>query len=168
VRTRRCQVVQRGRKLPSMGLLSPRAPPDLSFFLPSPVSALGNYCCEAPVGQDETVYVLCATRTWRRPWGRKCSKQKISRLPARSRKAATFYRADVANQRSTCWFSRLPKAHSDYRFTPSASGRVDSPISRQSSFSKTGSGCRSGHGPWLCGRTPVRSRLVSRRDGRPG
>jgi len=24
----------------------------------SRVSALGNYCCEAPVGQDETVYVF--------------------------------------------------------------------------------------------------------------
>jgi len=33
-------------------------PPDLSFFLLSRVSALGNYCCEAPVGQDETVYVF--------------------------------------------------------------------------------------------------------------
>jgi len=30
----------------------------LSFFLLSRVSALGNYCCEAPVGQDETVYVF--------------------------------------------------------------------------------------------------------------
>jgi hypothetical protein len=32
----------------------------LSFFLLSRVSALGNYCCEAPVGQDETVYVFTA------------------------------------------------------------------------------------------------------------
>ena len=30
----------------------------MSFFLLSRVSALGNYCCEAPVGQDETVYVF--------------------------------------------------------------------------------------------------------------
>jgi hypothetical protein len=26
----------------------------------SRVSALGNYCCEVPVGQDETVYVFAA------------------------------------------------------------------------------------------------------------
>ena len=26
----------------------------------SRVSALGNYCCEVPVGQDETVYVYAA------------------------------------------------------------------------------------------------------------
>ena len=24
------------------------------------MSALGNYCCEVPVGQDETVYVFAA------------------------------------------------------------------------------------------------------------
>jgi hypothetical protein len=33
-------------------------PPDLSFFMLSRVSALGNYCCEVPVGQDETVFVF--------------------------------------------------------------------------------------------------------------
>jgi len=38
----------------------PAGPPDLSFFLLSRVSALGNYCCEAPVGQDETVYAFTA------------------------------------------------------------------------------------------------------------
>jgi hypothetical protein len=40
------------------GFIVPAGPPDLSFFLLSRVSALGNYCCEAPVGQDETVYVF--------------------------------------------------------------------------------------------------------------
>ena len=35
----------------------PAGPPDLSFFLPSRVSAAGNYCCELPSDQDETVYV---------------------------------------------------------------------------------------------------------------
>jgi hypothetical protein len=39
------------------GFIIPAGPPDLSFFLLSRVSALGNYCCEMPVGQDETVYV---------------------------------------------------------------------------------------------------------------
>jgi hypothetical protein len=42
------------------GFIIPAGPPDLSFFLLSRVSALGNYCCEAPVGQDETVYVYTA------------------------------------------------------------------------------------------------------------
>jgi hypothetical protein len=43
------------------GFIIPAGPPDLSFFLLSRVSALGNYCCEMPVGQDETVYVSAAT-----------------------------------------------------------------------------------------------------------
>lgn len=42
------------------GFIIPAGPPDLSFFLLSRVSALGNYCCEVPVGQDETVYVFSA------------------------------------------------------------------------------------------------------------
>lgn len=42
------------------GFIIPAGPPDLSFFLLSRVSAMGNYCCEVPVGQDETVYVFSA------------------------------------------------------------------------------------------------------------
>ena len=42
------------------GFIIPAGPPDLSFFLLSRVSAMGNYCCEVPVGQDETVYVSTA------------------------------------------------------------------------------------------------------------
>lgn len=45
------------------GFIIPAGAPDLSFFLLSRVSALGNYCCEAPVGQDETVYVFAAKGT---------------------------------------------------------------------------------------------------------
>jgi hypothetical protein len=40
------------------GFIIPAGPPDLSFFLLSRVSAMGNYCCEVPVGQDETVHVF--------------------------------------------------------------------------------------------------------------
>jgi len=47
----------RGKEVAIQGFIVPAGPPDLSFFLLSRVSALGNYCCEAPVGQDETVYV---------------------------------------------------------------------------------------------------------------
>lgn len=47
-----------GREVEIQGFIVPAGPPDLSFFLLSRVSALGNYCCEAPVGQDETVYVF--------------------------------------------------------------------------------------------------------------
>src|SRR5262249_38530199 len=43
------------------GFIIPAGPPDLSFFLLSRVSALGNYCCEVPVGQEETVYVFVPT-----------------------------------------------------------------------------------------------------------
>jgi hypothetical protein len=46
-----------GKEVAIQGFIVPAGPPDLSFFLLSRVSALGNYCCEAPVGQDETVYV---------------------------------------------------------------------------------------------------------------
>jgi len=46
-----------GKEVAIQGFIIPAGPPDLSFFLLSRVSALGNYCCEAPVGQDETVYV---------------------------------------------------------------------------------------------------------------
>ena len=47
-----------GKEVEIQGFIIPAGPPDLSFFLLSRVSALGNYCCEAPVGQDETVYVF--------------------------------------------------------------------------------------------------------------
>jgi len=46
-----------GREVEIQGFIIPAGPPDLSFFLLSRVSAMGNYCCEVPVGQDETVYV---------------------------------------------------------------------------------------------------------------
>jgi hypothetical protein len=49
-----------GREVEIHGFIIPAGPPDLSFFLLSRVSALGNYCCEVPVGQDETVYVFAA------------------------------------------------------------------------------------------------------------
>jgi hypothetical protein len=47
-----------GREVELQGFIVPAGPADLSFFLLSRVSALGNYCCEVPVGQDETVYVF--------------------------------------------------------------------------------------------------------------
>jgi len=46
-----------GKEVEIHGFIIPAGPPDLSFFLLSRVSAMGNYCCEVPVGQDETVYV---------------------------------------------------------------------------------------------------------------
>ena len=46
-----------GKEVELHGFIIPAGPPDLSFFLLSRVSAMGNYCCEVPVGQDETVYV---------------------------------------------------------------------------------------------------------------
>ena len=49
-----------GRPVEIHGFIIPAGPPDLSFFLLSRVSALGNYCCEIPTGQDETVYVFAA------------------------------------------------------------------------------------------------------------
>lgn len=49
-----------GKEVEIQGFIVPAGPPDLSFFLLSRVSALGNYCCEVPVGQDETVYVFAA------------------------------------------------------------------------------------------------------------
>src|ERR671914_704918 len=49
-----------GKEVEVQGFIIPTGPPDLSFFLLSRVSALGNYCCEVPVGQDETVYVFTA------------------------------------------------------------------------------------------------------------
>ena len=49
-----------GKEVEIQGFIIPAGPPDLSFFLLSRVSALGNYCCEVPVGQDETVYVYAA------------------------------------------------------------------------------------------------------------
>ncbi|HEY7494448.1 MAG TPA: hypothetical protein VIH59_25520 [Candidatus Tectomicrobia bacterium] len=49
-----------GQEVEIQGFIIPAGPPDLSFFLLSRVSALGNYCCEVPVGQDETVYVFTA------------------------------------------------------------------------------------------------------------
>jgi hypothetical protein len=50
-----------GKEVAIQGFIIPAGPPDLSFFLLSRVSALGNYCCEMPVGQDETVYVFAGT-----------------------------------------------------------------------------------------------------------
>ena len=50
-----------GKEVAIQGFIIPAGPPDLSFFLLSRVSALGNYCCEMPVGQDETVYVFVDT-----------------------------------------------------------------------------------------------------------
>ena len=47
-----------GKEVEIHGFIIPAGPPDLSFFLLSRVSAMGNYCCEVPVGQDETVYVF--------------------------------------------------------------------------------------------------------------
>jgi hypothetical protein len=49
-----------GKTVEVQGFIVPAGPPDLSFFLLSRVSSIGNYCCEAPVGQDETVYVFAA------------------------------------------------------------------------------------------------------------
>ncbi len=49
-----------GQEVEVRGFIIPAGPPDLSFFMLSRVSALGNYCCEVPVGQDETVYVFAA------------------------------------------------------------------------------------------------------------
>ena len=46
-----------GREIEIQGFIVPAGPPDLSFFLLSRVSGTGNYCCELPSGQDETVYV---------------------------------------------------------------------------------------------------------------
>ncbi len=50
-----------GKEVEIRGFIIPAGPPDLSFFMLNRVSALGNYCCEVPVGQDETVYVFAAT-----------------------------------------------------------------------------------------------------------
>jgi hypothetical protein len=49
-----------GKDVEIHGFIIPAGPPDLSFFLLSRVSATGNYCCEVPIGQDETVYVFAA------------------------------------------------------------------------------------------------------------
>jgi hypothetical protein len=49
-----------GTEVELQGFIIPAGPPDLSFFLLSRVSATGNYCCELPTGQDETVYVYAA------------------------------------------------------------------------------------------------------------
>jgi len=51
-----------GKEVEIHGFIIPAGPPDLSFFLLSRVSAIGNYCCEVPVGQDETVYVYAPRR----------------------------------------------------------------------------------------------------------
>ena len=50
-----------GKEVEIQGFIIPAGPPDLSFFLLSRVSAIGNYCCELSTGQDETVYVYTAT-----------------------------------------------------------------------------------------------------------
>src|SRR5262245_958127 len=47
-----------GKEVEIQGFIIPAGLPDLSFFLLSRVSAIGNYCCELPTGQDETVYVF--------------------------------------------------------------------------------------------------------------
>lgn len=47
-----------GKEVEMQGFIVPAGAPDLSFFLLSRVSSTGNYCCETPVGQDETVYVF--------------------------------------------------------------------------------------------------------------
>ena len=52
-----------GKEIEILGFIIPAGPPDLSFFLLSRVSATGNYCCELPSGQDETVYVYAAKGT---------------------------------------------------------------------------------------------------------
>ena len=49
-----------GQEVEIQGFIIPAGPPDLTFFLLSRVSAIGNYCCELPTGQDETVYVFTA------------------------------------------------------------------------------------------------------------
>jgi len=49
-----------GREIEIQGFIIPAGPPDLSFFLLSRVSGTGNYCCELPSGQDETVYIYTA------------------------------------------------------------------------------------------------------------
>ena len=49
-----------GKEVERQGFIIPAGPPDLSFFLLSRVSAIGNFCCELPTGQDETVYVYTA------------------------------------------------------------------------------------------------------------
>jgi hypothetical protein len=49
-----------GKEVEIQGFVIPAGLPDLSFFLLSRVSSIGNYCCEAPGGQDETVYVFAA------------------------------------------------------------------------------------------------------------
>ena len=49
-----------GKEVEIQGFIIPAGAPDLAFFLLSRVSSIGNYCCEAPVGQDETVYVFTA------------------------------------------------------------------------------------------------------------
>ena len=49
-----------GKEVEIHGFIIPAGPPDLSFFLLGRVSAVGNYCCELPSGQDETVYVYAA------------------------------------------------------------------------------------------------------------
>jgi len=49
-----------GKEVEIQGFIIPAGPPDLSFFLLSRVSSIGNYCCELPSGQDETVYVFTA------------------------------------------------------------------------------------------------------------
>jgi hypothetical protein len=49
-----------GKEVEIQGFIIPAGPPDLSFFLLGRVSAVGNYCCELPSGQDETIYVYAA------------------------------------------------------------------------------------------------------------
>src|SRR2546422_11530422 len=46
-----------GRQGRIQGFIIPARPPDLSVFLLSRASALGQYCREAPVGAGETDYL---------------------------------------------------------------------------------------------------------------
>jgi len=54
-----------GKEVEIHGFIIPAGPPDLSFFLLGRVSAVGNYCCELPSGQDETIYVYAKGMTIR-------------------------------------------------------------------------------------------------------
>ena len=49
-----------GREVEIQGSSCPPAPPISRSSCSAAVSALGNYCCEVPTGQDETIYVFAA------------------------------------------------------------------------------------------------------------
>ncbi len=73
-----------GKEVEIQGFIIPAGPPDLSFFLLSRVSAMGNYCCEAilcgstrsaaplrrvrtPTEPTASASTGCVTPGWRRP-----------------------------------------------------------------------------------------------------